>query len=367
MINKLGQFTVLVAISLFLSCNEGGNQRPSNIESTQLVRYYDRDPDYEIDVTVGKGSFTGTLVDYEMGAWTGLIFQAGNGKKYSLAYCTDKPKSDLNGERVRINFDDMKLLDSVIKSLEAGSDEYKGKSFVVNWQKFIYNDGLSPGVESPVIIDFKAPMIDPEFLTESGSSSLNGVYLYNCPGSTYGDAYYNEYYIQFFNDHTFAAKWEECEVGGLIEGSYKTKGNLVFLKSDERTDTFTTSNNKLYPVTENHFLHCVICENGGHYRLNSENKSSIKNDRAVTRKVRYLYYSNGGFVAYYSDGTSIGCPRCDYQFTDPNELKPDENTSTYTVQSDGSLLVDGSYVVVPKNSPDDVGEGWAIIDYKPAE
>jgi hypothetical protein len=363
MINKI---VLLIIIVLISACNRDFDNNDREGNQRAMVRYFQRDADYEIDVNVGKGSFIGKLVDFEMGAWTSLVFQAGNGKKYSLAYCTEKPRSDLNGEKVNVHFESMHLLDSVMASLEAGSNEYKGKSFYVQWQKFIYQDGLLPGVNSPVIIDFKAPMIDSKFLTESPNSLSTGVYLYSCAGSSFSDGYYSEYYLQFFKDNTFTAKWEECEVGGLIEGTYKKNDHLIFLKSEFRTDTFISRNNRLYPQAKNNFLNCVLCESGGYYQLLLENghENTTSNSNAQNeRKVRYLYYSNGGFVAYFNDGTSIGCPRCDYQFMDPNDLKADENSSTYIVEADGSLLVDGKTLIVPKNNADDIGEGWAIIDY----
>lgn len=90
-------------------------------------------------------------------------------------------------------------------------------------------------------------------------------------------------------------------------------------------------------------------------------------DKSKNRKLRYLYYSNGGLRAYFNDGSVIGCSRCDLtkeniQFLQNDTLE--KPIQSYTIKKDGSLLVDGWKHEYPVVNKEENYEGWAMINYK---
>jgi hypothetical protein len=96
-----------------------------------------------------------------------------------------------------------------------------------------------------------------------------------------------------------------------------------------------------------------------------EQKKTIQQtqpENKKTRKLRYLYFANGGLVGYFDDGTISGCPRCDFASQNVKALYTIKPHMKYTIEK-GYLLVDGSQREYPKGNPS-VGEGWAMIDYK---
>jgi len=82
-----------------------------------------------------------------------------------------------------------------------------------------------------------------------------------------------------------------------------------------------------------------------------------------SRELRYLFFANGGIVGYFDDGTITGCPRCDFCKSNILGMFNKEPHGTYIVQTDGSLLINGTDKEVPTYSNADV-DGWALIDYK---
>jgi hypothetical protein len=79
------------------------------------------------------------------------------------------------------------------------------------------------------------------------------------------------------------------------------------------------------------------------------------------RELRYLYFSNGGIIAYFNDGTIAGCPRCDFIRSNVYAMFQAKTFATYTVEPDGSLLVDKTDRRIPDPLED---EGWALVDYE---
>ena len=82
------------------------------------------------------------------------------------------------------------------------------------------------------------------------------------------------------------------------------------------------------------------------------------------RKLRYLFYANGGLVGYFSDGTVAGCPRCELLEENVKALYTEKPFKNYTVEHDGLLLVNGKERVVPKEKEENGNREWAMIDYK---
>jgi hypothetical protein len=98
------------------------------------------------------------------------------------------------------------------------------------------------------------------------------------------------------------------------------------------------------------------------------NDSLVPSAHAQTRKnprkeLRYLFFANGGLVAYFDDGSVVGCPRCDFSRSNIWSLWDAKPHARYQVLRDGRLLVNGTSKESPiyrRGDPD----GWALINYK---
>lgn len=98
---------------------------------------------------------------------------------------------------------------------------------------------------------------------------------------------------------------------------------------------------------------------------NSENSSSNENDNSQpfddSRKLRYLYCSNGGIIGYFNDGTISTCLRCDCARENVERLRFKESTGSYVVENDGTLITDHGTKILPENN-EEYSE-WKLIDY----
>ncbi|RYE51684.1 MAG: hypothetical protein EOP48_17885 [Sphingobacteriales bacterium] len=90
---------------------------------------------------------------------------------------------------------------------------------------------------------------------------------------------------------------------------------------------------------------------------------SATSKKSLKKELRYVYYANGGLIAYFNDGTVTGCPRCDLMRSNLAAMFNDKPHATYTVQKDGSLLVNGTDRMYPSANASN-GDHWALIDYK---
>ena len=81
------------------------------------------------------------------------------------------------------------------------------------------------------------------------------------------------------------------------------------------------------------------------------------------KELRYLFFANGGFNAYFDDGTVVGCPRCDFMRSNIWQMWKRKPEARYKVLPDGSLLINGQYREHPVYEPG-AADGWALIDYK---
>lgn len=76
--------------------------------------------------------------------------------------------------------------------------------------------------------------------------------------------------------------------------------------------------------------------------------NGVTNIDTIKRRVRYVFYANGGFVAYLTDFTVVGCPRCDPIPENLRNVLNKEPMGTYRPFKNGALLVDGKDIVYPK-------------------
>ena len=105
------------------------------------------------------------------------------------------------------------------------------------------------------------------------------------------------------------------------------------------------------------FVAFIICTASS---LHAQNLSLYKKNK---KELRYLFFANGGIVGYFNDGTIAGCPRCDFAKSNIANMFEKEPTGTYTVEADGSLLINGTEKETPVYNSSDY-DGWALIDYK---
>jgi hypothetical protein len=81
---------------------------------------------------------------------------------------------------------------------------------------------------------------------------------------------------------------------------------------------------------------------------NNTNNKIIK----TKRELRHLFFSNGGLIAYFNDGTKVGCERCDFIKSNIDRMfkkKPFEYYSNEEILNE-----------IKENGK----EGWALVDYK---
>lgn len=91
-----------------------------------------------------------------------------------------------------------------------------------------------------------------------------------------------------------------------------------------------------------------------------------KSEKEYKRELRYLYYSNGGLVGYFNDGTIAGCPRCDLLKSNVDQLYLEKTFNTYT-EKNGVLQIKGGEFEYPKKNNESGSDGWAMINYKGIE
>lgn len=86
--------------------------------------------------------------------------------------------------------------------------------------------------------------------------------------------------------------------------------------------------------------------------------------RNTQKRLRYLYYANGGLVGYFDDGTIVGCPKCDLIDENISVLYTMKPIRKYIVNKDGALLVGEKEIEYPRKHNEDNINEWAMIDYK---
>lgn len=138
-------------------------------------------------------------------------------------------------------------------------------------------------------------------------------------------------------------------------GETKKNENENKVNSETKTvnpDTSVNKNNQTKTVTSD-----TIANNKTDN--NKDNKTETKDGE---RKLRYLFSSNAGMRGFYSDGTIGLCPKCDFIQSNLDAMKDGGVFSKYTVEKDGSLLINGHEKEIPifKGTP---GADWVMIDY----
>lgn len=90
--------------------------------------------------------------------------------------------------------------------------------------------------------------------------------------------------------------------------------------------------------------------------FNKERKVTTQQLEQTTNKTKkelvYLYTSNGGMVGYFSDGSVVGCPRCDFCKSNVLAMFKEKPMGSWDlVKPDDFVSYEEDY-------------GWVLIDYK---
>jgi hypothetical protein len=99
------------------------------------------------------------------------------------------------------------------------------------------------------------------------------------------------------------------------------------------------------------YLSKSLLDNETYKVNNTENKINNKIIK-TKRKLRHLFFSNGGLIAYFSDGTKVGCERCDFNKSNIDMISEKKTVEYY---SNDEILNE-----IKENGK----EGWALVNYK---
>ena len=83
-------------------------------------------------------------------------------------------------------------------------------------------------------------------------------------------------------------------------------------------------------------------------RINKSNSKNVKNKKELV----YLFTANGGMVGYFSDGTVVGCPRCDFCRSNILAMFKEKPMGTWDLKKPEDFI---SY---------EADKGWVLINYK---
>lgn len=90
--------------------------------------------------------------------------------------------------------------------------------------------------------------------------------------------------------------------------------------------------------------------------LNDQNK----------RRLKYLYFANGGLIGFFDDGTVSACAKCDLSKVNIEGLKKVDPHTTFKELD--NCLITGQSKFCPMGvdtlNMGHQGQGWAIIDYE---
>ena len=100
------------------------------------------------------------------------------------------------------------------------------------------------------------------------------------------------------------------------------------------------------------------------YNSSTQKKDIVleKYNREITKRIQFLWCSNGGYNAYFDDGTLSGCARCDCPEGDYLTV-PDLDFAKYKILPNGNLEDEKGYITTPIKPKQDAFERWVIINF----
>jgi hypothetical protein len=254
---KIKSLIILLATELMFSCSQSPN-------TTELKP----DDDFGIGQKT-EGEFIGEFSDRDpFGLYGVLIFKNGKGDSIPI-FDVGQPETT----------PDQELIDSMYNSPK----KFSRQLFKIKWKIYPASedeqDGPGPG--APILLSVKrlSNAIDNNYenavnIKTSEDIGIkqkseivelrSGEYFFNCDMNMK---------IKIKDNNTFSADWEECEIGGIINGNYDYDQNTKKLILNWKWDTgkkseatFFYENNTLIPPKDNPFTACSFCEKE-HYIL----------------------------------------------------------------------------------------------------
>ncbi len=81
-------------------------------------------------------------------------------------------------------------------------------------------------------------------------------------------------------------------------------------------------------------------------------KKSISNDSIQKKELVYLYAANAGMVGYYTDGSVVVCPRCDFCSSNILGMSKEQPTGKWDLKKPENFV---SY---------EEDKGWVLTNYE---
>ncbi|WP_067139002.1 hypothetical protein [Oceanivirga salmonicida] len=78
------------------------------------------------------------------------------------------------------------------------------------------------------------------------------------------------------------------------------------------------------------------------------------------RQLQFLYFSNGGLIGYFDDGTITGCPKCDLTNESINSLKNRKPHSKFKIVENELISEQGGSIPINSMKSNE----WAIVNYR---
>jgi hypothetical protein len=93
---------------------------------------------------------------------------------------------------------------------------------------------------------------------------------------------------------------------------------------------------------------------------NIENQENKNIETKENKKLQFLYFSNGGLIGYFDDGTIVGCPRCDLMAENIEAIKTREPHSKFKLENGILISEQGDSISINSMRNNE----WAIVNYK---
>lgn len=146
------------------------------------------------------------------------------------------------------------------------------------------------------------------------------------------------YYAVFIEDDTVIS---ECMIKEPRSNSemysiekfvkaYKSHDTYILMFKDDLIASYSKVPDNLLHVDGYYILEIKPLKN------NTTSKKAVSTNK--NRQLRHVFYSNGGVLAFYSDGTVTGCPQCDLDKDHIESLKEKDSFATYTSNKTGIVV-----------------------------
>jgi len=105
----------------------------------------------------------------------------------------------------------------------------------------------------------------------------------------------------------------------------------------------------------------IVLFSCGFYKVMAKNH--VKQKQTSNRRLKHLFFANGGLRGYFDDGTIRGCPRCDLIELNINSMKRDREVFQ-TFKEKNNIMTTSDGEVVNFNTVNKERNEWALVNYK---